>query len=75
MLRGKQVKIIKRRDRGDAQAVGSYEKPTVVRDDRDKTKRDAVTIVTEWVSELRRRKAQDAAQRFQGLFGKPQADS
>ena len=70
MPSGKQLKIIKRAERGDSQAVGSNEKPTTLGDDREKTKRDAVTIVREWVSELRRKKAQETAQRFESLFGK-----
>ena len=70
MRNGKHVKIIKRTARHDSQAVGLYERPTTLRDDREKTKRDPVAIVTGWVSELRRKKAQEAAERFQSLFGK-----
>ena len=70
MLSGKRVKIIKRTERGDSQAVGLDKRPTSVRDHLEETKRDAVAIVTGWVSELRRKKAQEAAHGFQSLFGK-----
>ena len=70
MLSGKQVKIIKRTERDHAQAVGLDKRRTSVRNHLEETKRDAVTIVMGWVSELRRKKAQEAAQRFQSLFGK-----
>jgi hypothetical protein len=67
MLSGKRVKIIKR---GDSQAGALYERPTEVPDDQENSKRDTFTIVTGWVSELRRKKAQEAAHGFQSVFGK-----
>ena len=70
MLNGKQVKVIKRTERDDAQAVGLDKRRTSVRNHLDETKRDAVTIVIGWVGELRRKKAQEAAHGFQSLFGK-----
>ena len=69
MLNGKHIKIINRTERGDSQAVVLYERPTTLRDDREKTKRDAVTIVMGWVSELRRRKSEEATNGFDSLFG------
>ena len=66
----KQVKIIKRAERNDSQAAGLDQRRTSVLNDLKEKKRDAVTIVTEWVSELRRKKAQEATHGFQGLFGK-----
>src|SRR5688572_14321503 len=68
MLSGKKLKLIKRTERADSQVVGLYKNPTSVPDDREKTKQDAVTIVLKWVNELRRKKAQEAAQGFQSLF-------
>jgi hypothetical protein len=65
----KQIKIIKHAERNASQAVDLDERQTNVRNHLEETKRDAVTIVTGWVSELRRRKAQEAAHGFQGLFG------
>lgn len=69
MRSGKQVKIIKHAERSDSQAVGSDNGPTTVRPDREKTKRDAVSVVTEWVSELSRRKSKEATNGFDSLFG------
>ncbi|HWO02123.1 MAG TPA: hypothetical protein VNS63_22950 [Blastocatellia bacterium] len=65
MLSGKQIKIVKRAQRRDSHAIDSSEKAT-----SEETKRDALTIVTEWVSELRRKKARETAHGFQSLFGK-----
>jgi hypothetical protein len=69
MRSGKQIKIIKYTERSDSQAVGSDNGPTSVRRDRDKRKRDAVSVVKEWVSELRRRKSEEATNGFDSLFG------
>jgi hypothetical protein len=68
MLSGKRIKIIKHAERTDSPAVGS-ENTTSVRRDHEKTKRDAVSIVTEWVSELRRKKSEEATNGFTSLFG------
>ena len=65
----KQIKIIKHAERNDSQAVGLDKRRTSDRKHPEETKRDAVTIVTEWVSELRRKKAREAMQGFQSLFG------
>jgi hypothetical protein len=71
MQSGKQVKIIKHAERSDSQAVGSDSGPgpTSARRDREKRKREAVSVVTEWVSELRRRKSEEATNGFDSLFG------
>jgi len=69
MLSGKQIKIIKHAERSDSQAVGSDDRTTNIRRDREKTKRDAVSVVTEWVSELRRKKCEEATNGFTSLFG------
>lgn len=68
MMTDKRIKVIKRTERNPA--------PTDVNKDHgvsrkrsEETKRDSVTIVTEWVRELRRRKAEEASEGFEGLFG------
>jgi len=58
MLSGKRIKLIKDAARSDSEGAGSDNGPTSVRRDREKTKRDAVSVVTEWVSELRRKKSE-----------------
>jgi hypothetical protein len=70
MVNRKQIKVIKQAERNDSQAVGLDKRRTGVRNHLEETKRDAVTIVTGWVSELRRKKAQEAAHGFQSLFAK-----
>jgi hypothetical protein len=66
---GKQIKIIKHAERSDSQAVGSDTRTTNVRRDREKTKRDTVSVVKEWVSELRRKKSEEVTNGFASLFG------
>jgi hypothetical protein len=68
MLSGKRIKIIKQAERSDSQAVGSDNRRTSVGRDREKPNRDAVSVVTEWVSELRRKK-EEATNGFDSLFG------
>ena len=65
-----QIKIIKRADRNDPQASPPDQAPPRARNHRDKTKRDAITVVTEWISDLRRKKAEEMTRGFQSLFGK-----
>jgi hypothetical protein len=69
MLSGKRIKIIKQAERSDSQAVGSDNKTTSVWRDPEKTKRDAVSVVKDWVSELRRKKSEEATNGFASLFG------
>ena len=69
MLSGKRIKIIKLAERSDSQAFDSDNGPTSVRRNRGKRKREAVSVVTEWVSELRRRKSEEATNGFDSLFG------
>lgn len=69
MLSGKRIKIIKHAERRDSQLVGSDNRTTGVRSDGEKTKRDAISVVTEWVSELRRKKSEEATNGFASLFG------
>jgi len=69
MLSGKQIKIIKRAERDESQAVGSVKRPTSTRSHRENKKRDAVTVVKGWISELRGKKSEEATHGFEGLFG------
>ena len=69
MLSGKRIKIIKQAERTDSQAVGSDNRTTSVRRDGEKTRRDTVSVVQEWVSELRRKKSEEAINGFFSLFG------
>ena len=69
MLSGKRIRIIKHEERRDSPAVGSDSRKTSVRRGREKTKRDAVSVVKEWVSELRRKKSEEAINGFFSLFG------
>lgn len=65
-----QIKIIKRLERNLSHGDDSDRRQHDVRDSLEKTKRDAVKIVTGWVSELRLRKAEELAHGFDSLFGK-----
>ena len=65
-----QIRIIKHAQRSDSQAVDPDKRPTSLRNHRGKTKRDAVTVVTDWIRDLRRKKAEEATHGFQSLFGK-----
>lgn len=69
MLSGKRIKVIKHAGSSNSQAVGSENRTTSVRGDRRKTKPDAVSVVKEWVTELRRKKSEEATNGFAGLFG------
>lgn len=66
MITSKQIKIIKRKVRSDSDAVGPDEKQIGA---HEKPKRDAMTVVSGWITELRRRKAEEATQGFDRLFG------
>lgn len=71
MVNGKRIKIIKRAERRAAQEAALAEKrSTAARHSGDTSKRDAVTVVTEWISELRQKKVAETAQGFGGLFRK-----
>jgi hypothetical protein len=69
MNSGKQIKIIKHTERSGSQAVDSDNGPTSVRRDRENRRREVVSVVKEWVSELRRRKSAEATNGFDSLFG------
>ena len=65
-----QIRIIKQAEREDSRAAGSDERPIGRRNRREKPKRDAITVLTEWIGELRRKKAEEAARGFKSLVGK-----
>lgn len=69
MLKEKRIKVIKHAERDDSQAVGSDNRRTSFRGDHEKTTRDAVSVVTEWVSELRRKRSEEATNGFASIFG------
>ena len=66
----KQIRIIKHAEREDSRAAGLNERPIAARNRREKPKRDAITVITEWIGELRRKKAEEGTSGFQSLFGK-----
>jgi len=69
MHRGRQIKIIKHAERSDSRAVALDTRTTSVRRDRENTRRDTVSAVKEWVSELRRKKSEEVTNGFASLFG------
>ena len=66
----KQIKIVKRAERNNSQAVLVDKTRTNVRNNLQETTRDPVTVIREWVSELRRKKSEEATKGFEGLFGR-----
>ena len=68
LTKKKQIRIIKHAEREDSRAAGLDERPPGNR--REKPKRDAITVITEWIGELRRKKAEEGTRGFQSLFGK-----
>lgn len=71
MVNEKQIKIIKRAEQHhDTQtALSERSKSSVQRSD-EMAKRDAVTVVTEWIREWRQKKAAEATRGFESLFDK-----
>ena len=68
MRNGKKIKVIKRAERTRPQATPSKKSAFV--DKRGESKRDAVSVVTGWISELRRKRVAEGLQGFESLFGK-----
>ncbi|MDT4968031.1 MAG: hypothetical protein QOJ64_2768 [Acidobacteriota bacterium] len=64
MMTNKQIKVIKREERNQARP------DSVDKRKPEETKRDAVTVVSEWVRELRQKKSAEGLQGFEGLFEK-----
>ncbi len=69
MRSGKQITIIKHQDRNNSRTVVPDNGPANVQRVSKNAKRDAVSVVTEWVSELRRRKSEER-KGFDSLFDK-----
>lgn len=69
MQSGKEIKVIKRAERSQAQAKLS-EKGEAFAGDSGEGRREAGAVVTGWIRELRRKKVAEAAHGFESLFGK-----
>lgn len=71
MVNGKQIKVIKRAERQETQEAALSEQGRAgVGSSGEMAKRDTVTVVTEWVRDLRRKKVEEAAFGFESLFHK-----
>ncbi len=68
MRSGRAIKVIKRGERRQAQATPS-QKGAALAGDKGESGRDAVTVVTGWIGELRGKKVAEAARGFGSLFG------
>jgi hypothetical protein len=68
MVTRKQIKIIKRAERHTSQAALADKSRAIARNSGVMARRDAVTVVTEWVRELRRKKVAEATRGFESLF-------
>jgi hypothetical protein len=71
MATDKRIKIIKRSERHERQATPSEKEKARTLNSAARGNRDAVTVVTEWVSELRRKKVAEAGRGFESLFTQP----
>jgi len=69
----KQIKIIKRAERHQRQEAPTKKSRARIRTSAAEAKRDAVTVVTGWVRELRRKKVAEAARGFESLFSQSAA--
>ena len=69
MSNGKRIRIIKRAERQEPQAVRAEQGSAVAQDSSAVTQQDAFMIVNGWVRELRRKRAAKAARGFAHLFG------
>ena len=69
MQTGKEIKIVRRAERRQAQSTPPRE--GVARaGDSGEGRRDAGAVVAGWVRELRRKKVAEAARGFESLFGR-----
>jgi hypothetical protein len=71
MATDKRIKIIKRSERQESRTTPSEKGEARTLNSAAKGNRDAVTVVTEWVSELRRKKVAEAGRGFESLFRRP----
>lgn len=65
----RQIKIIKRAKQNEVQANGLDNRRESVSGQANEKNRDAVTVVSGWIGEFRRRKTKEALRGFQSLFG------
>ena len=70
MVTGKQIKIVKRAERHDPQAVRAEKGRASAHDSGGMAQRDAVTVGTGWVRALRQKRVAEAARGFESLFDK-----
>lgn len=70
MINGKQIKIVKRATRHETQTALSEKTKSSARNSGAAAKREAVTIVTGWVRELRQKKVAETTHGFESLFRK-----
>jgi hypothetical protein len=68
MVTSKQIKIVKRTERRDAQAALTEKRRAIAHNSNDGVKRNAVAVVTGWVRELRQKKVEEVARGFESLF-------
>lgn len=74
MANGRQIRIIKHSERNERPATLTKKSEARIRNSADGVKRDAVTIVSGWVQELRRKKLAEATRGFESLFSQPATD-
>ena len=67
MQSGKEIKVIKRAERRAAKATLS-QRGAALAGDKGESGRDAVTVVTGWIGELRQKKVAEATRGFESLF-------
>ena len=67
------IRIVKRSERHERQAAPSENSSAHIRNSTVGTKRAAVTVVTGWVQELRRKKVAEAERGFESLFNQSTA--
>jgi hypothetical protein len=73
MATEKRIKLIKRGERHERQAALTEKSRARVPNSADEAKRDAVQVVTGWISELRRKKIVEAGRGFESLFSQSAA--
>lgn len=71
----KRIKIIKRTERHERQAAPAEKSRARNQNSANGAKRDAVTVVTGWVRELRRKKVAEAGRGFESLFSQSAASA
>ena len=75
MVNGKQIRIIKHSERNKRPATLTEKSEARIRNSADGVMRDAVTIFSGWVQELRRQKLAEATRGFESLFSQPATDA